>query len=120
MQTVGEWLTPGNVFNTFLVCVIAYLLRVLLIPDDPPPPPRKERKPAKELPERDFTLEELRKYDGKTPLEEHDGETAIYIAVNGTVFDMSSQPGFYGPEGPYGGRSCPRNPHPRTLASCST
>ncbi|KAK9479270.1 cytochrome b5-like heme/steroid binding domain-containing protein [Lipomyces japonicus] len=41
-----------------------------------------------------FTLEELSKYDGvSNPL--------IYVAVNGTVFDVSRQAKVYGPGGSY-------------------
>ncbi|XP_066488386.1 membrane-associated progesterone receptor component 2 [Tiliqua scincoides] len=44
---------------------------------------------------RDFTLEQLREYDGaRTP--------RILLAVNGKVFDVTKGSKFYGPEGPYG------------------
>nr|XP_056711268.1 membrane-associated progesterone receptor component 2 [Euleptes europaea] len=43
----------------------------------------------------DFTLEQLREYDGaRTP--------RILLAVNGKVFDVTKGGKFYGPEGPYG------------------
>ncbi|KAL0489582.1 steroid-binding protein [Acrasis kona] len=42
-----------------------------------------------------YTLEELSKFDGK------DGRP-IYMAVSGTVFNVSSKPEMYGPEGAYG------------------
>ncbi|XP_060102781.1 membrane-associated progesterone receptor component 2 [Heteronotia binoei] len=43
----------------------------------------------------DFTLEQLREYDGsRTP--------RILLAVNGKVFDVTKGSKFYGPEGPYG------------------
>jgi len=46
-----------------------------------------------ELPKmrRDFTVEELRKYDGNGP----DGR--ILVAVNGKVFDVTKGKRFYGP-----------------------
>nr|XP_003221804.1 PREDICTED: membrane-associated progesterone receptor component 2 [Anolis carolinensis] len=54
--------------------------------------------PADALPRmkrRDFTLEQLREYDGaRTP--------RILLAVNGKVFDVTKGSKFYGPEGPYG------------------
>uniref|UniRef100_A0ABM5GJC8 Membrane-associated progesterone receptor component 2 n=1 Tax=Pogona vitticeps TaxID=103695 RepID=A0ABM5GJC8_9SAUR len=54
--------------------------------------------PAEALPRmkrRDFTLEQLREYDG--------ARTArILLAVNGKVFDVTKGSKFYGPEGPYG------------------
>ncbi|KAM8968962.1 membrane-associated progesterone receptor component 2 [Sarcophilus harrisii] len=54
--------------------------------------------PAASLPrmkKRDFTLEQLRQYDGtRTP--------RILLAVNGKVFDVTKGSKFYGPVGPYG------------------
>ncbi|NWI99747.1 PGRC1 protein, partial [Crypturellus undulatus] len=54
---------------------------------DPPPPPKMRR--------RDFTLAELRPYDGVR-------DPRILMAVNGKVFDVTRARKFYGPEGPYG------------------
>ncbi|NXA45937.1 PGRC1 protein, partial [Nothocercus julius] len=54
---------------------------------DPPPPPKMRR--------RDFTLEQLRPYDGVR-------DPRILMAVNGKVFDVTRARKFYGPEGPYG------------------
>ncbi|EEB11058.1 membrane-associated progesterone receptor component, putative [Pediculus humanus corporis] len=55
---------------------------------------------------KDFTVEELRKYDGTQP----DGR--ILVAVNGNVFDVTRKGKcFYGPGGPYsafGGRDASR------------
>jgi membrane-associated progesterone receptor component len=50
-----------------------------------------------ELPKlrRDFTVEELKKYDGTAP----DGR--ILAAVNGSVFDVTRSRRLYGPGGPY-------------------
>ncbi|NWU90100.1 PGRC1 protein, partial [Upupa epops] len=54
---------------------------------EPPPPPKMKR--------RDFTLAELRPFDGVQ-------DPRILMAVNGKVFDVSRARKFYGPEGPYG------------------
>nr|XP_060611996.1 membrane-associated progesterone receptor component 1 [Anolis sagrei ordinatus] len=55
--------------------------------DAPPPLPKLRR--------RDFTLAELRPFDGiQNP--------RILMAINGKVFDVSRGRKFYGPEGPYG------------------
>ncbi|KAH9495918.1 Membrane-associated progesterone receptor component 1 [Bulinus truncatus] len=54
---------------------------------DPELPPLKKQ---------DFTLEQLREYDGKGS----DGR--VLIAVNGKVFDVTRGKRFYGPGGPYG------------------
>ncbi|NXN29939.1 PGRC2 protein, partial [Nycticryphes semicollaris] len=44
---------------------------------------------------RDFTLEQLREFDGTR-------NPRILLAVNGKVFDVTKGSKFYGPEGPYG------------------
>ncbi|NWT01118.1 PGRC1 protein, partial [Mionectes macconnelli] len=54
---------------------------------EPPPPPKMKR--------RDFTLAQLRPFDGVS-------DPRILMAVNGKVFDVSRARKFYGPEGPYG------------------
>jgi hypothetical protein len=51
----------------------------------------------KKLPMRYFDLDDLQKYNGETPSEEHDGDKAIYIAVDGIVFDVTEGADFYGP-----------------------
>ena len=56
------------------------------------PPPEKI-----ELPLRNFTLQELRKYDGTNPMEEHKMQCPIYLAVNKIVFDVTLGKSFYGP-----------------------
>ena len=52
-------------------------------------PPPEPQLPA--MKKRDFTLEQLREYDGNGP----DGR--ILIAVNGKVFDVTRGKRFYGP-----------------------
>ncbi|XP_016983601.1 membrane-associated progesterone receptor component 1 [Drosophila rhopaloa] len=55
---------------------------------------------------RDFTVKELRQYDGNQP----DGR--VLVAVNGSVYDVSKGRRFYGPGGPYAtfaGRDASRN-----------
>lgn len=66
-------------------------------PEAPPPLPRAER--------RDYTLAELRAYDGSDP------ELPILLAVQGRVFDVTRGRAFYGPDGMYGifaGKDCTR------------
>lgn len=52
----------------------------------PPPPPELPK-----LKKRDFTVEELRKYDGNG----EDGR--VLVAVNGNVYDVTKGKRFYGP-----------------------
>ncbi|XP_043758344.1 membrane-associated progesterone receptor component 2 [Cervus elaphus] len=57
-----------------------------------------EESPAASLPrmkKRDFSLEQLRQYDGSR-------NPRILLAVNGKVFDVTKGSKFYGPAGPYG------------------
>jgi membrane-associated progesterone receptor component len=50
--------------------------------------------PPKPIEPRDFTLEELRVFDGTN-------NNPIYVAVKGKVYDMTRARDFYGPGGPY-------------------
>jgi len=59
-------------------------------------------------PPRNFTVEQLKYFDG-TKDEKTDDEKPVYLSVNGTVFDVTDGKDFYGPEGPYcnfAGREC--------------
>jgi len=90
--------------NIALVGVITLLVYKIVksrqrIPEPEPVPPAlpKLRK--------DFTVAELKQYDGNGP----DGR--ILVAVNGKVFDVTKGRRFYGPGGPYsafGGRDASR------------
>ncbi|PFH46946.1 hypothetical protein AMATHDRAFT_153343 [Amanita thiersii Skay4041] len=51
-------------------------------------PPRVDLAPPKDDP---FTPEELRKYDGSTP------GNPIYVAIKGTIFDVTRKVDVYGP-----------------------
>ena len=106
--------------NIILVTVAGYLVFELLKPAPAPAPAQKKMEikvcvcagvsrpplhppytsPARAQ-ERDFTLAELRRYDGTTAMDEHNGEKPVYLAVKGTVYDVSRGRDFYGPGGPY-------------------
>lgn len=90
--------------NLALVGVITFLLYKITRSRQqptalPPPPPEMPRL------RRDFTVAELKKYDGTQP----DGR--VLVAVNGNVYDVTKGKNFYGPGGPYavfGGRDASR------------
>lgn len=54
----------------------------------PPPPPVEES--CEPMKKRDFTLQELKPYDGVQ-------EKRVLLAVNGKVFDVTRGKDFYGP-----------------------
>lgn len=76
---------------TFLLAFLVYQLISYIFQSPPQPstkPSRQEEEEEKEPP-RDFTIEQLRDYDGS------DGKP-IYIGLKGDVFDVSSASQFYG------------------------
>ncbi|MBN3271606.1 PGRC1 protein, partial [Polyodon spathula] len=80
--------------NLSLLCLCLFLL-YKIIRGDKPPDMGKEEEQLPKLKKKDFTLAELKEYDGeKNP--------RILIAINGKVFDVTRGKKFYGPEGPYG------------------
>ncbi|XP_011206253.2 membrane-associated progesterone receptor component 1 [Bactrocera dorsalis] len=96
--------------NLALVAVIVFLF-YKIVKDRYEVPRDRSGEGASQIPElpklrRDFTIQELRAYDGNGP----DGR--ILIAVNGTVYDATKAKRFYGPGGPYAsfaGRDASRN-----------
>ncbi|GMH32947.1 hypothetical protein BSKO_00781 [Bryopsis sp. KO-2023] len=59
---------------------------------------------GKIVPLQNLTLDQLREFDGT------DKEKPMYLAIKGTIFDVSKAPQFYGPDGmyPFAGRECAR------------
>lgn len=86
----------GNPINIVLLLAIIFLIYKIFkkdsdsssnsVPVDPPLPPMKKR---------DFTLEQLKDFDGKQP----DGR--VLMGVLGKVYDVTKGKKFYGPGGPY-------------------
>ncbi|KAL0268191.1 UNVERIFIED_CONTAM: hypothetical protein PYX00_010224 [Menopon gallinae] len=90
--------------NLALVGVIAFLVYKIFQSRNKVPAAVDETPTLPKL-RRDFTVEELKKYDGKQP------GGRILVAVNGQVFDVTKGKRFYGPGGPYsifGGRDASR------------
>lgn len=79
--------------NLALVAIIAFLVYKIIKDRIEVPSVGSQKPPEPELPKlrRDFTVAELRQYDGTGP----DGR--VLIAVNGNVFDVTRGKRFYGP-----------------------
>lgn len=90
--------------NLVLIAIITFLVYKIFKSQQPPKPSAPS---APELPKirKDFTVAELKAYDGNQP----DGR--VLVAVNGMVYDVTRGKRFYGPGGPYaafGGRDASR------------
>ncbi|KAJ1530319.1 hypothetical protein ONE63_005235 [Megalurothrips usitatus] len=90
--------------NLALVGVIVFLVYKIFKSRNETPVPSA---PEPQLPKirKDFTVEEMKKYDG------NGSDGRILVAVNGKVFDVTKGKRFYGPGGPYaafGGRDASR------------
>ena len=80
----------GSPLNIGLLVVCGILLyKIFAGRRTSPPPPRKPELPK--MKKRDFTLEQLKEYDGRG------SDERILIAVNGKVFDVTRGKRFYGP-----------------------
>jgi len=80
----------GNPLNLLLLGVCGFLLlKIVRNKRAPPPKPAEPELPP--MKKRDFTLDQLREFDGKGP----DGR--LLMAVNGKVFDVTRGKRFYGP-----------------------
>ncbi|NXC48873.1 PGRC1 protein, partial [Penelope pileata] len=86
----------GSPLNLSLLGLCIFLLYQILRGERPAPPAGEaDPPPLPRMKRRDFTLQQLRPYDGVR-------ERRILMAVNGKVFDVTRASKFYGPEGPYG------------------
>ena len=85
--------------NICLVALICYFSYKLIKKDNSIQPSNKKnsktRKELSKLSKQDFTLEQLKNFDGVK------SEGRILMGVLGKVFDVSSARDFYGPGGPY-------------------
>uniref|UniRef100_A0A1I8G598 Cytochrome b5 heme-binding domain-containing protein n=2 Tax=Macrostomum lignano TaxID=282301 RepID=A0A1I8G598_9PLAT len=97
----GYWNTIlselSSPLNLALVGICAFLTYKIFFGRSKPelPPPKSNRLPK--MKKRDFTRQELARYNGVD-----NDEKRILIAIRGTVFDVSNRGrDFYGPGGPY-------------------
>ncbi|PKU39339.1 membrane-associated progesterone receptor component 1 [Limosa lapponica baueri] len=85
----------GSPLNLSLLGLCLFLLYQILRGERPAAPAGEADPPLPKMKRRDFTLEQLRLYDGVR-------DPRILMAINGKVFDVTRGRKFYGPEGPYG------------------
>ncbi|NXX82755.1 PGRC1 protein, partial [Urocolius indicus] len=86
----------GSPLNLSLLGLCLFLLYQIVRGERPAAPgDGAEPQPLPKMKRRDFTLAQLRPYDGVR-------DPRILMAVNGKVFDVTRARKFYGPEGPYG------------------
>uniref|UniRef100_M4AWX2 Membrane-associated progesterone receptor component 1 n=2 Tax=Xiphophorus TaxID=8082 RepID=M4AWX2_XIPMA len=98
----GSEVTSGGIFqeiftsplNLTLLSLCLFLLYKIFRGDRPSDLGEVE-KPLPKMKKKDFTLAELKPYDGVQ-------DPRILMAVNGKVFDVTRGKKFYGPDGPYG------------------
>jgi len=88
-----------SVVNVILFTLIVILVKQLFTPS--PSITAVDLPPDVQIPVREYTVTELRQFDGLSAIKEHRGEKAIYLAVSGTVFDVTRGKSFYGPGSAY-------------------
>ncbi|KAE9525066.1 hypothetical protein AGLY_014480 [Aphis glycines] len=81
--------------NGSLVAIITFLLMKIFIKRNEPEVEEKEDVILPKMKKRDFTIQELREFDGTK------GDGRILVAINGKVFDVTKGKHFYGPGGVY-------------------
>ncbi|GFR67695.1 membrane-associated progesterone receptor component 1-like [Elysia marginata] len=86
----------GSPLNLALLGICGFLIYKIVASRRPTGPTITKEPELPPLKKQDFSLEQLREYDGKGS----DGR--VLIAVNGKVFDVTRGKRFYGPGGPYG------------------
>lgn len=88
--------SPLNICLVALICYFSYkLIRRDTSMENKLLHATNKKKTLPKMPKQDFTLEQLKHYDGV----QSDGR--ILFAVLGKVFDVSRSAEFYGPGGPY-------------------
>ncbi|ERL94417.1 membrane-associated progesterone receptor component 1 [Dendroctonus ponderosae] len=81
--------------NIVLLSLIAFLVYRIIKSRQDEQRTEPEEKPIPKMKKKDFTVAELKNYDGT----QEDGR--VLMAVNGRVYDVTKGKRFYGPGGPY-------------------
>eukprot|EP01080_Neovahlkampfia_damariscottae_P005178 gene5178-8784_t len=86
-------------FTTYLlyiiVLVVIFFVWKLVCPAAPQVEESDSESDEDKVEEREYTIEELKKFDGK-----NNDQKKVYISARGKVYDVTKS-GFYGPGGPY-------------------
>lgn len=92
MDRMGKIVTEllSSPVNVFLVGVIVFLVYKIIRGRKEPLGPLPEP-PLPKMKKQDFTLDQLREFDGTGP------EGRVLLAVNGKIFDVTRGKNFYGP-----------------------
>lgn len=85
--------SPINICLVALICYFSY--KLIKRDGGSKEKNHKSKKVFDKMPQRDFTLEQLKEYDGIK------SNGRILMGVLGRVFDVSNAAEFYGPGGPY-------------------
>jgi membrane-associated progesterone receptor component len=111
VQEILEIVQSGNLAAILVIIAMSIMvlivLKLLLKSQEGRRENEKSTEPQKEeekIIPRDFTIEQLREFDGKS-------NEKIFIALKGEVYDVTNAADYYGPEGTYNcfaGRDCSR------------
>jgi len=96
LSEISTYLTTPHVQIFILIVLVSVIIRSFFKRQDAVI--TEEVKLEDELPpmeKRDFTLAEMKKYNGKD-------DPRILLGINGNVYDVTKGKSFYGPGGPYG------------------
>lgn len=99
-QSLSDWFISeltSNPINIVLLLAIFFLLYKIFKSNNDSTPSVPSEPPLPRMKKRDFTLTELKKYDGSGP----DGR--VLVGVLGKIYDVTKGKRFYGPGGPYSG-----------------
>lgn len=89
IYSIGFWMKI--LLNGSLVALITFLLIKILKKRNEPEVQEPEDVILPKMKKRDFTIQELREFDGTK------GDGRILVAINGKVFDVTTGKHFYGP-----------------------
>jgi membrane-associated progesterone receptor component len=91
---LSELSTMEMIALVVLLVLAVHLSVTILLERNKPLPKPPTPKPV--IVPRGYSADELAQHNGKG------GDKSIWLSIKGKIYDVSSKPGFYGPDGPYG------------------